>query len=66
MRILDVAVHSWDLARAIDWDDTIDADVVAVALTATTPGDDEDDETTTAQDRLLLRLGRQPTKEEPR
>jgi uncharacterized protein (TIGR03086 family) len=62
MRILDVGVHSWDLARAIDGDETIDADVVAVALTATTPGDGEGADTP-AQDRLLLRLGRQPMKE---
>ena len=66
MRILDVGVHSWDLARAIDGDDAIDVDVVAVALTATTPGEDDGDDTRTAQDRLLLRLRRQPTKEEPR
>ena len=33
MRVLDVAVHSWDLARAIDADDTLDADVVEFVLT---------------------------------
>jgi uncharacterized protein (TIGR03086 family) len=65
IRILDVGVHRWDLARAIDGDETIDADVVAVALTATTPADDEGDDTP-AQDRLLLRSGRQPRKEKPR
>jgi uncharacterized protein (TIGR03086 family) len=33
MRVLDVAVHSWDLARAIGTDETLDPDVVAFALT---------------------------------
>ena len=37
MRVLDVAVHSWDLARAIDADDTLDAELVELALTLT-PG----------------------------
>ena len=32
MRILDVAVHTWDLARAIGADETLDPDVVAFAL----------------------------------
>lgn len=32
-RILDIAVHTWDLARAIDADETLDPDVVAFALT---------------------------------
>ena len=31
IRVLDVAVHCWDLARAIDADDTLDADVVEFA-----------------------------------
>lgn len=60
MRILDLGVHSWDLATAIGVDATIDADVVAIALTATTPSDDEGRDTS-PQDRLLLRLGRRPT-----
>jgi uncharacterized protein (TIGR03086 family) len=59
MRILDVGVHGWDLARAIGADECIDDAVVAVALTSTTPCDDERDDTT-PQDRLLLRLGRRP------
>jgi len=33
MRVLDVAVHSWDLARAIGADESLDPDVVAFALT---------------------------------
>jgi uncharacterized protein (TIGR03086 family) len=33
MRVLDVAVHTWDLARAIGTDETLDPDVVAFALT---------------------------------
>jgi hypothetical protein len=33
MRGLDVAVHTWDLARAIGADETLDPDVVAFALT---------------------------------
>lgn len=37
IRVLDVAVHCWDLARAIDADDTLDADVVEFAL-ALAPG----------------------------
>jgi uncharacterized protein (TIGR03086 family) len=63
MRIFDVGVHSWDLARAIGSDERIDDAVVAVALTATTAGDHEDDDFP-AQDRLLLRSGRHPTEEE--
>jgi uncharacterized protein (TIGR03086 family) len=63
MRILDVGVHSWDLARASGSDERIDPAVVTVALTATTASDHEDDDTS-AQDRLLLRMGRQPTEEE--
>jgi hypothetical protein len=65
MRILDVGVHSWDLARAIGTTETIDAEVVAVALSATTAGDDEDDHAS-AQDRLLLRSGRHPTRRDLR
>jgi uncharacterized protein (TIGR03086 family) len=33
MRVLDVAVHTWDLARALDVDETLDPDVVDFALT---------------------------------
>ena len=32
MRVLDVTVHAWDLARALDVDDTLDPDAVEFAL----------------------------------
>jgi uncharacterized protein (TIGR03086 family) len=32
MRVLDIAVHTWDLARAIGADEALDPDVVAFAL----------------------------------
>lgn len=32
MRVLDVAVHTWDLARAIGADECLDPDVIAFAL----------------------------------
>lgn len=32
MRVLDVTVHAWDLARALDIDDTLDSDAVEFAL----------------------------------
>ena len=32
MRVLDVTVHAWDLARAIDVDDTLDPDAVEYSL----------------------------------
>jgi hypothetical protein len=32
MRILDAAIHAWDLARAIGADETVDDDVVAFLL----------------------------------
>lgn len=35
MRLLDVAVHAWDLARALDANETLDRDLVTVALTYT-------------------------------
>ncbi len=72
MRVLDVAVHSWDLARAIDADDTLDADVVDFVLTlpvfeaggqqggfAAPVGEIAAD--SSAQVRLLHLLGRRPT-----
>ena len=73
MRVLDVAVHSWDLARAIDADDTLDADVVELVLTlapgfeasrqqgsfGAAVGDSAID--SSPQVRLLHLLGRHPT-----
>ena len=32
MRVLDVTVHTWDLARSIGTDESLDADAVAFAL----------------------------------
>ena len=73
MRVLDVAVHTWDLARAIGADDSLDPDVVAFALTlqdtfeagrqrgsfAPPPGETPADFATQA--RLLHLLGRRPS-----
>lgn len=53
MRILDVGIHTWDLARAIGAEESIDPGVVALALYA-------QDDPASAQDRLLVRSGRQP------
>lgn len=72
MRVLDVAVHTWDLARAIGADESLDPDVVAFALAlqdtfeagrargsfAPPPGETPADPS--AQARLLHRLGRRP------
>jgi uncharacterized protein (TIGR03086 family) len=71
MRVLDVAVHTWDLARAIGADETLDPDVVAFALTLqdtfeagrewgsfAPPG--ETPAPCSAQARLLHLLGRRP------
>jgi uncharacterized protein (TIGR03086 family) len=63
MRTYDIGVHTWDLAVAIGDDRRIDDAVVKVALTATVPGADESDRWS-AQDRLLVRSGRRPRKEE--
>src|SRR6476469_2628997 len=72
MRILDAAVHGWDLARAIGADETLDDDVVASLLAYTADLDlgprqrafalaDADGPRNAApQDRLLHRLGRHP------
>ena len=71
-RVLDVAVHTWDLARAIGADESLDSDVVAFALTlrdtfeagrefgsfARPPAESLTD--FSAQARLLHLLGRQP------
>ena len=79
MRILDVAIHGWDLACAIGADETLDGDVVACLL-AYTAGLDlgphqrsfaqagaDVSHDASPQDQLLRRLGRQPnTTEENR
>jgi uncharacterized protein (TIGR03086 family) len=72
MRILDAAIHGWDLARAISADETLDADVVAFLLAYTAdldlgrqqrafaPADADVPRTASPKDRLLHRLGRDP------
>jgi uncharacterized protein (TIGR03086 family) len=73
MRILDVAVHGWDLARAIGADEALDRDVVAYLLAysraldlgprqrAFAPAGGDVPPGAGPQDRLLHRLGRHPT-----
>lgn len=73
MRVLDSAVHGWDLARAIGADEALDDDVVTFALAyaigldlgprqrAFAPADDEVPREASRQDQLLHRLGRNPT-----
>lgn len=72
MRVLDVTVHTWDLARAIRADESLDPELVAFALTlqdtfdaghqrgsfAPPPGPAPAG--SSAQVRLLYLLGRQP------
>jgi uncharacterized protein (TIGR03086 family) len=72
MRVLDIAVHTWDLARAIGAGESLDPGVVAFALThqdtfdaarqrgafAPPPGNTPAD--SSAQARLLYLTGRQP------
>jgi uncharacterized protein (TIGR03086 family) len=72
MRVLDVAVHGWDLGRAIGADETISGDLVTFLLdyTAELYPDPRDDAfaqpdggippEAAAQDQLLRRLGRSP------
>jgi uncharacterized protein (TIGR03086 family) len=70
MRILDAAVHSWDLARAIGADEELDGEVVAFLVSYTaevTPGppsfaaaDPDVHPHASPQERLLIRLGRSP------
>ena len=72
MRILDAAIHGWDLARAISADETLDADVVAFLLAYTAdldlgpeqrafaPADVDVPRKASPQDQLLHRLGRHP------
>jgi uncharacterized protein (TIGR03086 family) len=72
MRILDAAIHGWDLARAIGADEALDDDVVGFLLAHTagldlgpqqrafTPSDADVPRNASPQDQLLHRLGRQP------
>jgi uncharacterized protein (TIGR03086 family) len=72
MRILDAAIHGWDLARAIGADETLDDDVVAFLLAYTAdldlgpqqrafaPADVDVPRQASPQDQLLHRLGRRP------
>lgn len=78
MRILDTAVHGWDLARALGVDARLDDELVAFLLASTAeaehgpqppsfgPAVDEPQSGEPAQDRLLRLLGRDPrsTKED--
>lgn len=67
MRVLDVAVHTWDLARAVGVDEILDPDLVALCLTFTPPLDPESTEGRSPQHELLHRTGRRPltTQETP-
>lgn len=72
MRVLDVAVHGWDLARAIGTDERLDDDVVAFLLAYTADLDLGPEQRAFAvadadvprhasrQGQLLHRLGRHP------
>jgi uncharacterized protein (TIGR03086 family) len=72
MRILDAAIHGWDLARAIGADETLDDDVVAFLLAYTADldlgpqqrafalADVDVPRDASPQDQLLHRLGRHP------
>jgi uncharacterized protein (TIGR03086 family) len=59
MRILDLAVHAWDLARAIGADEGLDDELVSFLLADTADPDDVPPGAT-PQDRLLQRMGRDP------
>ena len=72
MRVLDAAIHGWDLARAIGADETLCHDVVIFLLAYTAdldfgphqrafaPADAEVPRNASPQDQLLHRLGRHP------
>jgi uncharacterized protein (TIGR03086 family) len=72
-RIVDITIHTWDLARAIDTDDTLDERLVRRCLSArffqprtrdnAGPQDANESPSGTArrQDRLLRASGRSPT-----
>jgi uncharacterized protein (TIGR03086 family) len=72
MRILDAAIHGWDLSRAIRADEALDDDVVAFLLAYTAdldvgsqqrafaPADAEAPRNAPPRAQLLYRLGRHP------
>ncbi len=72
MRVLDAAIHAWDLARAIGANETLDDDVVAFLLAYTAdldlgaqqpafaPADADVPRNGPPQAQLLHRLGRHP------
>jgi hypothetical protein len=72
MRVLDSAIHSWDLARAIGGDEILDDEVVAFLLAHTSglhlgpdqrafaPTGADAPRNASSQDQLLHRLGRHP------
>ena len=70
-RIFDIALHTWDLARALDADDTLDPDLVDVVLgiVLSDPAGmgfgiaalDRADHDAPAQTRVLHLTGRDPT-----
>jgi uncharacterized protein (TIGR03086 family) len=75
MRIIDVAVHAWDLAHALGADDELDAELVAFALArapamVAAPGQRSfaspiaGDGDRSPQEQLLRLLGRQPRRME--
>ncbi|TDU88992.1 uncharacterized protein (TIGR03086 family) [Kribbella voronezhensis] len=77
MRILDAAIHAWDLARAIGADETLPDEVVAFLLAYSAELDlgpqqhafattDAVPRNASPQDRLLQQLGRHPNTEEIR
>ena len=77
MRVLDVTVHTWDLARAIGADESLDPALVTFALTqrdtfeagrkrgSFTPPTGETPADSAAQARLLHLTGRQPSPSTP-
>jgi uncharacterized protein (TIGR03086 family) len=78
MKVLDVAVHAWDLARAVATDEALDDDVVELASTqglpvvlpigggVFAPAEGALPRDASPQDRLLHQLGRHPERTEIR
>ena len=64
MKVADVTVHTWDLARALAVDDTLDPDAVVYCLTDLGVHSDGDSDAASAQSRLLQHFGR--TEGDPR